>query len=484
MGVSAIAQMAAFIFGFISVVVVSRLLTPEEIGIFSVSVAILGFAHLFREFGVGQYLIQAKRVGEREFRAAFSVALITSWAIALALFLISTPMASFYGHPGVAEVLSLLAFNFLIMPFGTPLLSLLRRELEFDKLAIVHGAGAFVNAAVTISAAWMGESYLSMVWGSIAQHVSKVIMLNYFRPGQVWILPGLSGLSAVVRFGSIVSLSGIVNEMGRSAPDLIFGRTLGFSEVGFYSRAVGLRRMLVGRVTRLVKGVHFPVFAKSVRQGGDAAQLYGQTMNYMVAVVAPVLGVLAVLSEPLILFLFGPQWERSVPMAAMITAYAIIVTPYSLYNSSLTAVGRVGLVLNTEIAIQSVRILVLMTSLWLELEQVVALLVIAFLAQAVFSQMALKRAFGLGFRRLFTFVAPALLLVAYSVLGPVMIMFLVDEVGREAVPRVIVLMAGGSLAVVGWVVGVHLLDHPMKSELYRILRALEPIGARLRWSSK
>ena len=83
LSVMGIANLITFLFSFASVLFVSRLLSPTEIGVFSVSVAVLGLAHILREFGVSNYLVQAAEVSKTQFRAAFSVTLFTSWFIAI-----------------------------------------------------------------------------------------------------------------------------------------------------------------------------------------------------------------------------------------------------------------------------------------------------------------------------------------------------------------------------------------------------------------
>ncbi|MCP5158255.1 MAG: oligosaccharide flippase family protein [Gammaproteobacteria bacterium] len=467
LGISGLAQLVAFILNFISVIIVSRLLTPEEIGVFSVAVAVLGLAHIFREFGVGQYLIQASRIDQSQFRAAFSVTLFSSWIIAVTLFLLRTPLARFYGYEGVAEVLALLALNFLILPFGTPLLSLLRRELEFNKLALVLIFSAFVQTSVTIGSALAGESYLSMAWGSIASHIGKVLLLNFIRPGKTFILPTFTGLGEIARFGSISSLTSIIRELGGSAPDLILGRTLGFVDVAYFSRAVGLRKMLIEQLINLVRGVHFPTFASNLRKGKDAAQLYCQAMNYMVAITAPLLAVLALLADPLIIFLFGSQWERSVPIAILICIFSILISPYSLYGLSLIAAGKIRLSLQAEIAIQSAKIFILLSSIWFNLEHVVLFLGLAFLVEAIASQYALQKAFGLSFKTLLNGIKTALLLIPFTITGPGIIV-LSSHVFQFTEFRFAILASGGALAALGWLIGVFLVNHAMKIEIVNI----------------
>lgn len=57
-----LATVLNFFLSFISVIVVSRLLKPEEIGVFSVAVSLVAYTLILRDFGVGQYFVQLKEL--------------------------------------------------------------------------------------------------------------------------------------------------------------------------------------------------------------------------------------------------------------------------------------------------------------------------------------------------------------------------------------------------------------------------------------
>lgn len=482
LGIVGISQAVTFILSFASVIIVSRLLAPNEIGIYSVAVSIIGFAHILREFGVGYYLVQAAAVSREQFRAAFTVAILTSWIIAGVLFLLRGPMAEFYGHEGIKEVLFLLVLNFLALPLGTPVLAMMKRDRQFGRLAWVAIFGSVVQTAVTIVAALLGESYLSMAWGSLVMILSKVVLLNFMRPGEIFVLPAVKGVREVFRFGTVSSLSALVGEFGRAAPDLVLGRTLGFVDVALYSRGMGVHRMIVDRINTLVRTVHFPSFAADLRAGGDAAALYAGVINYLVVVTMPVLAVLAILSEPLILFMFGAQWERSVPIAAIFCSASILTAPYALYGLSLIAAGRVVAHLYAEIAVQCVRVLILATSIWLPLEAVVSLLVLAYMAEAAVAQFALKRSFGLSWMMLMTSLWRAIAVIPFAAVGPAGLVWVDWQTGLFGTNYFLILALASLLAVVGWLIGVYLMRHPIMAEIDRIFSAMR-IGLKNRTGS-
>lgn len=466
-GVVGLTQIITFSLGLANVVIVSRLLSPEEIGLFSVAVSVLGFAHIVREFGVGHYLVQAANVGPSQLRAAFTVAIISAWSVAGLIFLFRFPMAEFYGDDGIQEILFLIGINFLVLPLGTPVLALMKRDRKFGQLALITIVGTFVQTGVTVAAAFAGESYLSMAWGSLATALSTVVMLQFMRPADTLIMPAFTGIREVLRFGSITSLSSIVEQFGRSAPDLIFGRTLGFAEVAFYSRGVGVTRMIVERINALVRVVHFPTFAADLRKGQDAAELYIKVTDYLVVVTVPLLAVLAILSDSLILFMFGAQWERSVPISIVVCSASILVAPYSLLGLSLIAAGHVSIHLVAETIIQVFRVLILLSSIWFPLEAVVMLLVLAYLIEAIVAQSALRRAFGLAWLSLMRRLWRAMAVVPFASTGPAIVVWVGWHWGLSDQYRPVMLIVASLLATIGWICGLAVLMHPMRTEILK-----------------
>ena len=114
--------------------VIARLLTPEEIGVFSVAAVLVSLAHMLRDFGVGQYIIQEKELTPDRFRTAFGFTLLFAWAIAGLLILISLPVAMYYHEPGIRDVIIVLALNFFLLPFSSVVLASLRREMNFTAI--------------------------------------------------------------------------------------------------------------------------------------------------------------------------------------------------------------------------------------------------------------------------------------------------------------------------------------------------------------
>ncbi|MBE0475394.1 oligosaccharide flippase family protein, partial [Rhodoferax sp.] len=89
----------------ISSMAIARLLTPAEIGVFSVTVVLLSFVSTIRDMGAGQYLVQEKELTTERIRAVWAVQLGLGLAMACVVLLASYPVALFYDEPRMRNVM-------------------------------------------------------------------------------------------------------------------------------------------------------------------------------------------------------------------------------------------------------------------------------------------------------------------------------------------------------------------------------------------
>jgi len=471
LGITAVTRLAVVVLSFATVVIVSRLLTPEEIGIFSVTVSIVTLGHVFRDFGVAQYLIQAPEITRQRKRAAFTVTLAFSWGIAALLSLLQPLIIDFYADERVGHVLWLLVVNFVILPFGAPLRTLLQRDMQFDKLAVVTLANHATQSIVTVGSAWFGASYMSMAWGSIAGNLANVIVLLAISPHGALDWPTRHGLREVLRFGSKASTASLAGAAGDTAPDLILGRTLGFADVAFYSRARGLIGMALDQVMHVVRSVYTPAYAKGVREGHSAAAMYTQTLGLLLGLTVPVVGVLAVLAPTLITWLFGEAWGRSGPLGTMFCLFALLTAPFTLAGPSLVAAGHVGAMMRVRLAVEGTRVLALLSSLWWPLEYVVATLGLVYGVEALLSMQALRRHIGLRAGMLLRAIARSYALGLCAAVPSLLLMVLVPRLWADQAAWAVLGMAAAA-GTAGWGAGLVALKHPLWPEVRAVAQRL------------
>ena len=340
----------------ISAAIIARLLSPTEIGIFAVAAVIFSMASQFRDFGLGEYLIQERDLSNDKIRAAFAANIMVSWTMAVLVFASSWQVADFYHQPGVGQIMRLQAINFMIVPFGAVTMAYFRREMTYKPIFIAGLASNLVSFSVAIAGAFAGLSYLSMAWSSLAGLVVTVAVSMWFRPAGFPRLPGVRGIMAVVHFSKHAMGIYFFGQIGKSAPEAVIGKALDMASVAFFSRANGLMEIFNRTVLRAALPICLPYFAKSARAGESTVPGYLKATQLLTGVGWPFFLVIGVLAFSTIRLLYGPQWGQAVALAQILCLVATLELPYWLAKEVIIAVGRIDQANRMQFWIQGMRL--------------------------------------------------------------------------------------------------------------------------------
>ena len=97
----------------VTTMVMARILTPAETGLYLTANAVIMLADNFRNFGVSVYIVQERDLSRVPVRSAFTVTLILSLAMGTTIYLGAGSVASFYASPELKTLLIVSAFGFL-----------------------------------------------------------------------------------------------------------------------------------------------------------------------------------------------------------------------------------------------------------------------------------------------------------------------------------------------------------------------------------
>jgi O-antigen/teichoic acid export membrane protein len=338
-----------------SSMVLARLLTPEQIGLYSVTLAVIGIAQVLRELGVGNFLIQTQELHDDHVRSAFSIAMVMGVTLNATLYFSAPWIAQFYSTEAMTGLMRIVSLNFLVMPFCSISLALLRRDMRFKALLYVGLAATSAGTAVTLTLAWNGFGATSMAVGSVVANVVTCLGAWWARGGPTPLWPGWRKWRAVLNFGGQSVATGIVTSVAMDINDLVVGRVLGFGPVAILSRAQGLMNVFHRDVMSAVRNVAYPAYARIHRDGGSVESAHAANVVMVTACAWPFYGFVALFPLEALRILFGPQWDAAAVLVPVFCMAGAVVTVSSLALSALMAVGRIDLVTKAELLFQPLR---------------------------------------------------------------------------------------------------------------------------------
>lgn len=458
------------VFGIATMAIMARILTPAETGQFLVASGVLLLAEAFRDFGMATYLVQKRELTHVAVRTAFTVTLVLSLAMAMVMYLSTRAIAGYFGDENLSSLLLIGTVGFALVPFGTPALALLRRDMQFRTLAGMNIAAALTTAVITIVLALRGNGPASYVWGSISGNAVATGLAVVMRPHAWMYRPCLREWRQVLSFGLISSAVMLANMTFDMLPRFALGRFLGFDAVGLYMRALSLCQLPDRAIVSALQPVVLPALAARYRAHGDLKQAYLRGLTLMSAVQWPALLTLALLAHPVVELLLGDQWLAAAPLTRILAVGTMALAPAFMTHPVLVAVGRVRDTLFATLISLPPSILLVVGAAPFGLEAVAFSLLLTAPLQMAVALYFIRRAIGLEWREVRQAYAATAVVAFGTAFVPACVLMLAPGGLEIGLPWAALAGCG---AMGGWLVAIYLSGHPLLLEVRQVYDMLK-----------
>jgi O-antigen/teichoic acid export membrane protein len=446
---------------FVSTLILARLLTPEEVGVYSLIATLVAISHMVRDFGISNYIVQEQKLTDEKIMTSFLVTLCISYSIGLLFFIFKGPIAHFFGHDGLADVLSIVCVGFFLIPFGSVSLNLLRKDMQFKKLFWVNLSSVVFNSVCSIVLAYQGWGSLSLAIGGVVGILTTVIMSSWFRRKVRLVWPRGAVFRYVLGFGMKSSYVSFLNMFIMQFPEMIIGKISSMEMVGLYSRANGLSKLFNMGVLQGLYPVLLPHLVRKLSDGHDIRQDYLRVVEVVACLAFPFYIFLFIYSETIIHILYGDQWIKAAELVSYIAISAGVLTVSSLNVQVLLAMGKIDTNVKMQTVIQIITLGLLIGAAFWSVEAVLIALVIGSFVNFFISFGVVAKHLEYRISQLFTCFSGALL-VAILLLAEC---WGVSLLGWEQDPSLIQFIGLGVLYCSLWFAGAVLISKSVKEML-------------------
>jgi O-antigen/teichoic acid export membrane protein len=325
---TAAAKWASQALGWVSWLIVARLLSPEDYGLVGMAAIYLGLITLLSEFGLGTAVLSIRELSVDQIKQLNGLAVLFGLASLLASCSVAIPLGRFFHAPQLPLVVVAMSTTFVITSFKTVPLALLQRDLRFKALALIDLSQALIVAIGMIGFAVAGFRYWTLVCGAVlgalmsTGAVLRLRRLPFARPRP-------KSLKHAITLSSDVVIARLCWYASANADFLVAGRILGKAALGFYNVGWTLASIPVEKVTSLV-GQVTPAFFSAVQMDPPAIRRYLLRITEGIALITfPVSFGLALVAGDLVLVVLGSKWEGAIAPLQLLAAYAAVrsVTP-------------------------------------------------------------------------------------------------------------------------------------------------------------
>lgn len=459
--------------------IASRLLTPTEIGVYGLGAATMAIALAVREFATSEILVQRATITSDDMRTCFTLVSGLSLAVAVAAWFGAPAVAYFYGLEGLAPFIQVAVVGAVVECFALPLIALLRREMEFGKLATIRIVSALIASITICGLAWLGFSYMSFAWATVSASGTTALLAICFRPELGIFRPSLRSWRTVLSFGGY---NGATNMLGRSTetiPLLVLGRLMPVSTVGLYNRATVICLMPDRIILAGLFSIALPALSKEIRAGRSIKEPYLKAITLISAAYWPAQTLLVLLAFPLVYLALGPQWEPVVPLVQIIALSTYVSVLLILTQPVLVSVGAFRDYLFSTLITTPFAIAIFSAAAFISIEAFAASYLITLPVQVVVQQYFIRKHIDVSWSDIGAALAGSAVVNGFTALGPLLV---IAHAGFDFQLSLLQLLVAGALAGLFWLVALYITRHPFLDELCSVAGFGDTASARLRLS--
>ena len=327
----------------ISLVVLSRYLSPREFGVAAIALGVVQLLNVPVEVFFHDVLVRNEKATESHFNSAFSATLVMALLLSGSCWLFAAWLGRQMGEPVLGTVLPWMSLSLIGMAFGSTLMADQRRKLHFRALALRSLVGRATAAVVAITMAIRGYG----VWALVAQQV----LLVSLGSATLWIAstwrPKLrfrsSDLHELIGFGLHSTLSTFLGLSIQRFFLLLVGGYMGSYVVGCFSLVFRVTDMLRDLMAGAVSQLALPLFARVQNDRPRLEQVYTQALRLTFFAICPIFVLVACCAHDIVTVGFGQKWTQ---VEAYLSICALLALPFfaRVYTGPMfRAVGRAGL---------------------------------------------------------------------------------------------------------------------------------------------
>lgn len=305
-------------------IILARILTPWQFGVFGIATIILSFLEILTETGINVVLIQEKNNIDRFINSAWVVSILRGMIIFLGILLLSPIIVSFFNIADLYRFLFLISLVPLIRGFINPSIVKFQRELKFNKEFWLRITIYLFDSAVSIILALIVKDAISFVWGLIAGAVLEVVLSFILFKQKPLLKFEFNFIKEIINRGKWVTAYGIFNYIAQEGDSIVVGKLLGAFSVGIYQMAYKFSTLPISEISDVVNKVIFPVYSKI---SGEKERLLKAFRKTLLAISLPVIvlsTIIFFLPRSFFEILLSPQWGEISTILKILVIYGML----------------------------------------------------------------------------------------------------------------------------------------------------------------
>lgn len=346
---SSIERFSAQIIQFVIMIVMARMLVPEDFGLIGMLTIFTAVSQSLINSGFSQALIRKQNRTDIDCSTVFYFNIVVSFIIYIILFVSAPLVAEFYNQPKLIYIMRVVCLGIIINSFSVVQKALFTINIDFRTQAKASIFAAFVSGIIGITVAYFGFGVWALVIQQLVNYaVNTIVLWSYSRWHPLRQFSWKS-FNELFSFGSKLLLSGLLNTIYGNIYLIVIGKMFSPSSLGNYTNAHNFSVFPSSNISDILSKVTYPILCGIQNETERLQRVYRNFLKLSAFVVFPLMIGLSSIAKPIIDVVLGDKWELCGQLLQII-CFSMMWYPIHAINLNLLQVkGRSDLFLRLEI---------------------------------------------------------------------------------------------------------------------------------------
>jgi len=325
--------------GIASLLILARLLTPEDFGTVAIAMLVVYFAESFSNAGSVHYIQQVEKLDQRVLGTAWTLDILLKslFAVGIWVFLPQLPEKFSDGTP--AQVIQILALGLPLRSLFNPQIHVERRELRYERVFRLKLTQQLTGFVIAVTLAVITRSVWAIVFANLLSiFVAVLLSHRWFARAPKFTLVNLK---KQLSFSSWMLARGVTGYMRATVDTFLVASYFSLDQLGRYNLAREITILPATEIVQPALEPLVPAFARANEKGESISQQVMLSLLTLVSIVAPMGVFIYLFSEPAVEFLLGERWLGTELLMAALVPLLVAFTLAGLISNLLLGIGKV-----------------------------------------------------------------------------------------------------------------------------------------------
>lgn len=325
---------------FVIGIILARLLFPADFGLIGMIAIFISVSDVFVNAGFGQAFIQKKDASLKDANTVFLINFLLGVVIYGILYFSAPLIADFFNERQLVALIRVLSIVIIINSLNVIQQSLIRKEFQFRKRAVLTVIATLISGIVGIICAYKGMGVWSLVIQQLTNRFVLCVLLYIKSQWKLTFSYSHDSAKALFSIGGWMLCGNLVLTMFNNLYRFAIGKLYSDVELGLYERAKQFESMIADTFTMVLGNVSFPVFSKIQDAPSELQKAISNFVKFSCLLIYPILSCLLVVAEPFISWIITDKWLSAVPYLKLLCIVGFFVPLNFFIGQLLQAIGK------------------------------------------------------------------------------------------------------------------------------------------------